>query len=102
MTSRRITIAASATAALFLAVLTLLAVQMARGEDPALGTSDRAEKALNRSARTDTPDVPAPVYGDGSGYDDGSTYDDGSGYDQGSAAVPQQQAEQAPLQSGTS
>lgn len=92
MSSRRLVIALGTTAALFLTILALLAVQMGLGDDPAVGTADQARTAVQTS-----------VYGDGSASDEDSVYDREPTYEQDDAyAVPQQQSEQAPLQSGTS
>lgn len=90
MSSRRLVIAIGTTAALFVVILALLAVQMGLGNDPALGTTGR--EAATRTAQPVTPES-----GDDAAYDEGTAYDQGD-----PNAVPQQPADQAPLQSGTS
>jgi hypothetical protein len=93
--------------ALFVAILALLAVQMADGKDPALGARTPA-KATKRVAAAPQPVQPTDVE---PGYDDGYGEYSGDGSD-GEYVVPQQDTQQqsvqpqqsqaAPLQSGTS
>lgn len=109
LSTRPFLVTAAAAAAVFVAVLVLMAVRMAGGDDPALGASaDHRSASKPAAAQTQTPVVPQaqypPAYDDGgySTYDDGGygTYDDGSG-SSGGYAVPSQSAP-APMQSGTS
>jgi hypothetical protein len=115
--SHRARNAAAAGITLFVVILALLAVQMANGKDPALGTSTPAK--TSRAAVAPQPAQPVqpaqPSYTE-PGYDDGygEYSDDGA---QDGSVVPQQgtqqqdvqpqqsqpqQQPQAPLQSATS
>lgn len=100
--SRPFVVTAAAAVAIFLAVLVLLSVRMAGGQDPALGarTPASTDRSLTQAQVAPEPEQPAyDPYADDDGY---GGYDDG-GYAQGAgaqSAVPQTQ--QAPLQSGTS
>lgn len=106
--SRPFVVTAAAAVAIFLAVLVLLSVRMAGGQDPALGATTPATTttSVTHAQVVPVPEQPAAdPYADDDGY---GGYDDG-GYDESTApqgtsgdqsAVPQTQ--QAPLQSGTS
>ncbi len=105
--SRPFVVTAAVAVAIFLAVLVLLSVRMAGGQDPALGarTPASTDRSLTQAQVAPEPAQPAyDPYADDDGYGgyDGG-YDDG-GSAQGAygdqSAVPQTQ--QAPLQSGTS
>ena len=94
----------AAAGVMFLLVLALMALQMARGHDPALGTSPKARHA---AARTE----PAPATAPPVPSDDGQAQlpqeygdDDGYSYEQPQQTYqdPQQTYQPPPVQSTTS
>lgn len=95
MRSRHVIATAATAVAIFLAVLVLLAVRMAGGDDPAVGTG-----TAQPVTSTVTPEQ-APAVEQQQPYE---TYDDDGGYDSGTyGQAPQPEAGQAPpMQSGTS
>lgn len=104
--SRHVIAAAATAIAIFLAVLTLLAVRVARGEDPALGAGTRQPVTASQTqaqAPTVVEEQPYETSGD-EAYEDsyGEESYDSQGYDSQSGGTTVQPQTQAPLQSGTS
>jgi hypothetical protein len=105
--SRPFVVTAASAAAIFVAVLVLLAVRMADGQDPALGarTSQQSPSVTHAQAPVvpeQTYETDEDPYGDEEyGYDDGAATQQApqGAYDDQSGATAQPQA---PLQSGTS
>lgn len=101
--SRHVVATAATAVAIFLAVLVLLAVRMAGGDDPSLGagTSQPVTSTVTQEQAPAIEQQPYETY-EGDAYGEDSSGEDqyGSGaYEQ----APQQQAGQAPpMQSGTS
>ncbi len=80
----------AAAGGMFLLVFALMAIQMARGHDPALGTTPKATHVAAR--RTPDPVTAPPATGDDGQAQPPPAYGD----DQGYQYEPQQQVYQAP------
>jgi hypothetical protein len=95
--SRHLVAAAVTAVAIFLAVLVLLALRMASGDDPSLGagTPQPASTSVTQAQGPAIEEQSYEAYGD-------DAYESGAPEGQSEDATVEPQTGQAPLQSGTS